>query len=149
MIIFYLKLSNLFTFNIKSLYHKMSNKIKNNLKIKIMKTKKLEKFHQEIAGLSVEELQNKRKEIIKKRRKLFIWGINGTWIGGFLALLLVLVIQNLGYTDFPSSLWLLISLYLLCFSPFTILIAKGMKTSDTWLICKRLRELGSEPDLIN
>ncbi len=149
MIIFYSKLSNLFTFNIKSLNHKVSNKIKNNLKIKIMKTKKLEKFQQEIAGLSVEELQNKRKEIIKKRRNLFICGVNGTWIGGFIALLLVLIFQQINYLPSFVSIWQILFLYLFCFLPFVPLIVKGLKRSDTWLICKRLRELGEEPDVIN
>jgi hypothetical protein len=114
--------------------------------IKIMKTKKIEKFQQEIAGLSVGELQAKRRQIIKKDRIFFLWGVHGTWIAGLFVVPLILLMHNLGY---EISVWSFILLYLACYFPFSFLVARGLKTSDIWIINKRLRELGSEPDVIN
>jgi ABC-type glycerol-3-phosphate transport system permease component len=111
-----------------------------------MKTKKLEKFQQDIAGLTIEELQAKRKQIIKRDKTFFLWGVHGTWIAGLFLVPLVLFIHNLGY---EISVWSFILLYLACYFPFSFLVARGLRTSETWLISKRLHELGSEPDVIN
>ncbi|MFZ2150730.1 MAG: hypothetical protein WAZ12_00215 [Candidatus Absconditicoccaceae bacterium] len=114
-----------------------------------MKTKKLEKFQQEIAGLSVKELQQKRRMIIKRRDRLFYLVILWPVIMFLLSVVSVLLLLSF-WKEFSFSGEQALACYvvgsLLFIIPFKIHLNKR---NFIWEINDRLNQLGSEPEIIN
>lgn len=112
-----------------------------------MKTKKLERFQQEIACLSVEELQEKRRMIIKRKDRLY-----------YLSILWPVIIVLLSAVSVLLLLWKGVSFSgeqaLACYVIGSLLVMIPLKIHINqknliWEINNRLRELGSEPEMIH